>query len=161
MQEGEACATAVPHQVGCGRADERSVFKCFMCFRLVFQVFHLNVAKVDLGCCICCKLYVWCEPMFQEFQTFVSNVLSGCFKTRFWCYTCCNGYTRMFQAYVSSVSSVFIFMLQMFHLDVLKVDRVLHVVVCLLLLVCRLVHVSGLQMPSRCTSAGGAGGRGS
>jgi hypothetical protein len=37
-----------------------------------------------------------------------------------------NGYTRMFQSHVSSVSSVFICMLQKFYLDVLKVDRVLH-----------------------------------
>jgi hypothetical protein len=37
--------------------------------------------------------------------------------------------------YVSSVSSVFRFMLQMFHLDVSKVDRVLHAVVRLLLMV--------------------------
>jgi len=25
---------------------------CFKCFR---QMFHLDVAKVDLGCCICCN----------------------------------------------------------------------------------------------------------
>jgi hypothetical protein len=34
--------------------------------------------------------------------------------------------------FVSGVSSVFIFMLQMFHLNVLKVDRVLHAAIRLL-----------------------------
>jgi hypothetical protein len=43
----------------------------------------------------------------------------------------------MFQANVLSVSSIFIFTLQMFHLDVSKVDRLLHAAVRLLLLVCR------------------------
>jgi hypothetical protein len=66
---------------------------CFKCFRLMFQVFYLDVTKVDMGCRVCCK------PMFQVFQTYVSNVSSVCF---IYCY----GYTHMFQAYVSSVSGV-------------------------------------------------------
>jgi hypothetical protein len=38
------------------------------------------------------------------FQMYVVNVSSGCFKSRSWCYTCCNDYTHMFQAHVLSVS---------------------------------------------------------
>jgi hypothetical protein len=37
---------------------------------------------------------------------------------------------QVFQAHVSSVSSVYRRMLQMFHLDVSKVDRVLHMLQC-------------------------------
>ena len=56
-----ACATTVAHQVGHGRAAMlcfkcfwtffRHVaslcFKCFSCFRCMFQLFHVDVAKVD------------------------------------------------------------------------------------------------------------------
>jgi hypothetical protein len=53
--------------------------------------------------------------VFQLFHTYVSSVLSGsCI--------CCYGYARIFQAYVSNVSDVFRFMLQVFHLDVAQVD---------------------------------------
>jgi hypothetical protein len=50
---GLELATTVPHQVGRGR--RRCRVKCFMHFKLMFQVFHLDIAKVDLGCCICCN----------------------------------------------------------------------------------------------------------
>jgi hypothetical protein len=43
-------------------------FKCFRRFRLMFQVFHLNVANRSR----CCK------PMFQVFQMYVSSVSFGC-----------------------------------------------------------------------------------
>jgi hypothetical protein len=53
----------------------------------------------------------------------VVSVSYGCCKSRSGCCICCNGYTRMLQAYVSNVSSVFqtyvanvfIWMLHMFH----------------------------------------------
>jgi hypothetical protein len=80
----------------------------------MFQVFHLYVEKVDMGCCICCNDYIaWCKPMFQVFQVFrrmfqvfhlevayVAMVIHACFK----CFGC---FRRM---------------LQVFHLDVAKVD---------------------------------------
>jgi hypothetical protein len=51
----------------------------------VFQVFHLNVAKVDLDVAyVAMTIYARCKPMFQlfhVFQTFVLNVSSGCFKS--------------------------------------------------------------------------------
>ena len=53
--------------------------------------------------------------VFQMFQTSVSSVSSRC------C-ICCYGYTCMFQACVSNASDVFRLILQMFHLDIVKVD---------------------------------------
>jgi hypothetical protein len=75
-------------------------FKCFRCFRLMLQVFHLDVAKVDLdvaksgsrccksgsGCCMCCygytRIFVAHVSSVHLFQTYVTNVSSGCFKSR-------------------------------------------------------------------------------
>ena len=51
-----------------------------------------------------------CNSMFQVFQMFqryVVSVLCGCCKSRSGYCICCNGYTRMLQAYVLNVSSVF------------------------------------------------------
>jgi hypothetical protein len=94
-------------------------FRCFSCFMCLFQLFHSDVSKVDLGIAHVARLHT-CFSMFQVFHLFQTYVASGCFKSRSWCYTCCNGCIRMFYAHVSSVSSVFRFMLQMFHLDVSK-----------------------------------------
>jgi hypothetical protein len=54
--------------------------------------------------------------MLQVFHLDVASVLSGC----------CNGYTRIFQAYVSSVLSVFSLMLQVFELNVSKINQEKH-----------------------------------
>jgi hypothetical protein len=62
-----------------------------------------------------------CSKCFRCFHIYVASVLSGCCKTRSVCCICCYGYTCIFQVYVSSVSSR---MLQMFLLDVSKVDHV-------------------------------------
>jgi hypothetical protein len=65
------------------RAGKHYVFKYFRRFRLMFQVFHLNVTKVDPGCCICCKdnicmfasRYFRCfRRLFQMFHLDVSQV---------------------------------------------------------------------------------------
>jgi hypothetical protein len=76
-------------------------------FRLMFQVFYLDVAKVDLRCCICCndnirmlQVYVLnvsgvFKHMFQVFRldvAYVAMALPACFK-------------RMFHIYIASVSS--------------------------------------------------------
>jgi hypothetical protein len=63
-------------------------FKCFRCFRGMFQVFNTDVAKVDRGCCICCN---GCTHMLQASVLNVSSI---------------------FHMYVASV---FIWMLYMFH----------------------------------------------
>jgi hypothetical protein len=93
----------------------------------VFQVFGMDVPYVAItiyACCICMFSSVSgvFRLLFQVFQTYVANVSSGCFKSRSWCCTRC----KWLYTHVSSVLSVFICMLQMFHLDVSKVDRVLH-----------------------------------
>jgi hypothetical protein len=90
----------------------------------MLQKLILDVAYVAIA------IYTCCKPMFQlfrVFQTFVSNISSECFKSRSWCCTCCSGYTCMLQAHVSSVS--FGLMLQMFHLNVSKVNQMLHLTV--------------------------------
>jgi hypothetical protein len=51
-----------------------------------------------------------CKRMFQVFQGFhmhVTSVLCGCCESRSACCICCNGYTRLLQASVQNVSSVF------------------------------------------------------
>jgi hypothetical protein len=92
-------------------------FKCFGHFRLLFQVFHLDMAKVDLD--VAMIKYACCKPMlqmFKVFQTYVANVLCRCLKSISWCCKC------LF-THVLSVSSVFRCISQMFHLDVLNIDR--------------------------------------
>jgi hypothetical protein len=77
-----------------------------------------------------CAKRVCCKRMFQVSQSYVAIILSRCrsgyCKSRSEYYTYCNGYTRMFQVYVLSVSSVtswkkFI-CCKCFHLDIAKVD---------------------------------------
>jgi hypothetical protein len=45
---------------------------------LCFKCFHLNVAKVDLGFCICCKGNI------RMLQAYVSGVSDVCFKCFIW-----------------------------------------------------------------------------
>ena len=68
-----------------------------LCFEC-FQVFQHMFASVSSGYCICLQ---WFLIVFQSFS-------------------------QVFQMLVSSVSSVFFCMLQLLHLYVLKVDRMLH-----------------------------------
>jgi hypothetical protein len=68
-----------------------------------------------------------CKLMFFLVFSIVTNV---CFKYFIgMLYIFCNGYTRVFlvfQTYVASVLVVFGRMLQVLHLDVAKIDLVLH-----------------------------------
>jgi hypothetical protein len=98
--------------------DVAYVFKCFRRFRLSFQEFNLDVAKVDLDVVYvamtkytCCKLMF---QMFQVFQAYVANVSSDISKVDLGIAHVVNGYTRLFQSHVSSVSSIFRRMLQLF-----------------------------------------------
>ena len=96
-------------------APTMSCFECFMPMFQVFHLLHMFVSNVLSGrfksrswSCTCCKATPACFIMFQVFHMFQTTyVVSGCFKSRSWCCTCCNGYIRMFQARVPSVSSVF------------------------------------------------------
>jgi hypothetical protein len=68
------------------------------------------------------SLFIW---MLHRFYTYVANVLSGgcvCLKD----FQVFYAFLQVFQTHVSSVSSVFFCMLHVLRLDVLKVDRVLH-----------------------------------
>jgi hypothetical protein len=50
---------------------------CFRHFRFMFQVFFLNIAKVNLGCCICCNGNI---HVLQAYVLSVSDVSDICFK---------------------------------------------------------------------------------
>jgi hypothetical protein len=65
-------------------------------------------------CCKCVYLEFW---MLHIFHTYVASVLSGLVSSVF---------LQVFQMYVLSVSSAFIRMLQVLHLDVSQIDRTLH-----------------------------------
>jgi hypothetical protein len=103
-------ATVVPHQVGT-LSPTTLCFKCFMRFRLMFQVFHLDVAKVNLRCCMCCNenirmLQAYASSVFRRmFQVFhldvayVAIALPACFNKRVF------QVFHTFHTYVVSVSS--------------------------------------------------------
>jgi hypothetical protein len=118
----------------------------------MFQVFHLDVVKVDMRCFICCK------PMFQVFLC-----LDVCFKYIIWklhillwlymhvsrvCFKCFRYFRRMLQVFYLDATKVdqniayaaisihtsfermfqvlrlfFRRMLYVFHLDILELDR--------------------------------------
>jgi hypothetical protein len=61
------------------------------------------------------------------FHTYVASVSSGCCMCLAMIFKCFQVFTRVFQTLVSNVSSVFFCMLQLLHVNVSKVDRVLHI----------------------------------
>jgi hypothetical protein len=71
-------------------------FKYFGCFRRMFQVFHPDVAYVDMALPTCFKRMF---RVLRMFHTYVASVLSGRCKSRSGCCICCYGYTRMFQVF--------------------------------------------------------------
>ena len=77
---------------------------CSNCFRCTSKVFYLDVANIDLDV----------AHVFQVFSV-ASNVYLKCFIWTLHIF--CNGYTRVFWCFRR--------MLQVFHLDVAKADRVL------------------------------------
>jgi hypothetical protein len=95
-------------------------FKCFRCFRGMLQVFHINVAKVDLDVAhVAIAIHVCCKSlfnMFHLFQTYVATVLSGCCKSRFRCciykhvasvyFKCFMCFIRMLQVFCLNVAYV-------------------------------------------------------
>jgi hypothetical protein len=89
-----------------------SVFRCMLQVCLsaccIYMLHMFTKVGQDIAHVGMTKYACW-KPLFQVFQvfqTYVANVLSGCLKSRSWCCTCCNGYTCMFQAHVSSVSPI-------------------------------------------------------
>jgi hypothetical protein len=62
------------------------LYACFKCFRLMLQVLHLDVAKVDLNVAyVAMAIHACFKCMFQIFhllQTYVASVSFRCFKGR-------------------------------------------------------------------------------
>ena len=112
----------------------------------MFQVFQLYVSIVSYGCYkrrsgCCMVVYVCCKclsPMFHlifyrcvvnvsnarlkcfiYLLLYIASVASECFKSRSRCCTCCNGVSTVCSKYFICFRR----MLQMFHLDVTKVDQ--------------------------------------
>jgi hypothetical protein len=72
-------------------------------FQALFQVFHLDIAKVDLGCCICCNDII---RMLQAYVSTVLDVSEVCFMCVY-----------MYVAYVAMpIHACFGRMFQVFHL---------------------------------------------
>jgi hypothetical protein len=93
----------------------------FQVFQVLFQVFHLDVVKVDLGYCICCNDNI---RMLQAYVSSISDVSDVCFKCVHLDVVkvdlgCCNDNIRMLQAYVSRVLDV---CFKCIHLDIAKVN---------------------------------------
>jgi hypothetical protein len=87
----------------------------------MLQAFHLDVAKVDLDIAYICKC-------FRCFDTYVASILSGCF----YMFAMATQVFSSFFCVFASVSDVcckcfscFSRLLQVFHLHVTKVGRVL------------------------------------
>jgi hypothetical protein len=104
------------------------MFQLCQVIQYMLQMFHLDVLKVDLGGAHVAMGYTC---MFQVFHL-SSHVYCKCFIWMFQKYILmfahvAMGYTCMFQMHVLSVLSVFRHMLQMFHLNISKVDIVLHI----------------------------------
>ena len=64
--------------------------------------------------------------MLHMFHTYVASVFIWMLQILYNCFTCFQVFLQVFHMHVSSVSSAFRRMLQVLHLDVSKVDRVLH-----------------------------------
>jgi hypothetical protein len=88
-----------------------------LCCKLLSPLFYLFFQTYVAS------VFIWKLHMFHAY---VANILSGCcvrVAEVFKCFMC---FSQVFQTHVLNVSFVFRRMLQMFHLNVAKVDRVLH-----------------------------------
>jgi hypothetical protein len=117
-------------------------FKCSRCFVGMFQVFHANVAKVDRDVAyVVMIVHVCCKCLFPMFRLFFSDVCCKCvhLDVPYVSQRCCNYYIWMlhmfaivfqvFSCVFACVSctyfecfSYFVRILQLFHLDVSKID---------------------------------------
>jgi hypothetical protein len=65
----------------------------------MFQVFHLNVTKVNLGCCICCNGNIRMLQTSVLSVSGVSDICFKCFKSYSGVKHVANSYTYMFQVF--------------------------------------------------------------
>jgi hypothetical protein len=104
----------------------------------MLQVFYTDFAKVDrdvgfvaIVCTICCKrLFLMFHLFFRHMLQLCLYRYCVCFTRMFYvflfrCYVC---FAMVFKCFFmfTSVSSVLFYMLQVLHLDVSKVDIILH-----------------------------------
>jgi hypothetical protein len=69
-------------------------------FRLLFQVFHLDVVKVDLNIAYVAMIkYTYCKSMFQVFKRMLQMFHLDVSKVDLGVAHVTNGYTRMFQVF--------------------------------------------------------------
>jgi hypothetical protein len=81
----------------------------------MLQVFHLDVARVDLDVAY---IYACCKRMFQVFHTYVESIFIWMLHVLQWLQTCFPGVSNV----CCKCFNYFGCMLQVFHLDVAKVD---------------------------------------
>ena len=93
----------------------------------MLQVFCLDVATVDLDVAFTWMLQTYVSSVFMCFVRMFASVSSRCCICLQWFLIVFQSFSQVFQMLVSSVSSVFFSMLQLLHLDVSKVDPVLHI----------------------------------
>ena len=102
------------------------VFKCFRCLRRMFQLFLLNVAKVDLDVAYTCMLQ---EYIFKCFRCFICMLQVFYLDVAYvlqWLQMCFPGVSDVCCKYFNYFGR----MLQVFHLNIIKVDfGVTHVAV--------------------------------
>jgi hypothetical protein len=94
----------------------------------MLQVFLLYVAKVDLKVTYTCMLQVYVQ-VFRVFHTYVISVLSRCYICLQWLHTCFQVFSSVckYSKCMLQMFHLFRRMLQVFHLDIAKVDLVLQI----------------------------------
>ena len=110
-----------------------AIHVCFKCMFQMFYLFQTNFANVLSRCCknrsrCCIYMHVAsiCFKCFQVFHTYVCKCfiwMLHMFAMVLKCFPCvfASVFRRLFQVF-----HVFFFMLQLLHLDISKVDRLLH-----------------------------------
>ena len=92
----------------------------------MFHLFQMNGESVLSGCCIYMHVASICFKCFKVFHTYVCE----CFILMLHIFATVSNvfqmFSQVFHTLVSSVSFVFFCMLQLLHLYVSKIDRVLH-----------------------------------
>jgi hypothetical protein len=77
------------------------------------KCFCLNDAKVDLHVPYTCLLQAYVSSVFRCFIHMLASVLSGCCIYLHWFLNVFQAFSQVFQTFVSSVSSIFFYMLQL------------------------------------------------
>ena len=99
MAGGDAVFSSV---LGVFRHVASLCLKCFSCFRCIFQVFHMDVAKVDRDVTyVVVAARVCCKRLSQCFIYFFIRMMQVCL------FGCCICFTHMLQVFYLDVAYVF------------------------------------------------------